>query len=233
MSYYLAMPILPNVINYIPLLIAIVSIILYLREYNIRKSLEKEGKKVLENFKEKGLENLHQSIQKSQEIIGEAELEAVKVVSDSKFETTKIEKEYDQKITELLNQSEQTITKSQEELIQFMANLQKRATDFEQSSQAATQQRINQLFERLEVKLSDFLITTEQKTTSSIELELKGTRELIDAYKIKQFKLIDDNIIAMMEQTLNIVLGKKLNLKDQMDLVYEALEKAKSEKTIV
>lgn len=227
------MPSLPDSITLILGLIIIIIFILYLREYNLRKTLEKEGQKILENFKEKGLENLHSSIQKSQDIIGEAELEAVKVVADSKFETNRIEKEYDQKISELLSQSQQTITKSQQELIQFMADLQKRAADFEQSSQSSTQQRINQLFERLEVKLSDFLITTEQKTTSSIELELKGTRELIDAYKVKQFKLIDDNIIAMMEQTLNIVLGKKLNLKDQMDLVYEALEKAKSEKTIV
>ncbi len=43
----------------------------------------------------------------------------------------------------------------------------------------------------------------------------------------------DENIIAMMEQTLSIVLAKKLSLKDQLDLVYEALEKAKVEKFVV
>ena len=114
-----------------------------------------------------------------------------------------------------------------------MADLQKRSAQFEQSSQSATQQRISELFERLEQKLSDFLIQTEQKTTNSLELELKATRNLVEGYKAQQLKLIDENIIAMMEQTLNIVLGKKLSLKDQLDLIYEALEKAKIDKFVV
>ena len=77
------------------------------------------------------------------------------------------------------------------------------------------------------------MIQTEQKTTTSIELELKSTQELIETYKNAQLKLIDENIVAMMEQTLNIVLGKKLTLKDQLELVYEALERAKIDKFIV
>lgn len=227
------MPTLPETASLILGLLTLLIGALYLREYNLRKNLQKEGHRILEKYQNKGLENFHQSIQASQDIISEAELEAVKVVADTKFENTKIEEEYSKQLGQLLDKSQQNIAQSQDQLIQFMANLQKRAADFEQSSQTATQQKINQLFERLESKLSDFLITTEQKTTSSIELELKGTRELIETYKNKQFKLIDDNIIAMMESTLNIVLAKKLSLKDQMELVYEALEKAKAEKTIV
>ena len=114
-----------------------------------------------------------------------------------------------------------------------MQDLQKRSGEFEQASQSSGQERINQLFERLETKLSDFLIQTEQKTTSSIELELKAARQLLDTYKSEQLKLIDENIMAMMEQTLSLVLAKKLSLKDQLDLIYEALEKAKIEKFIV
>src|SRR3989344_5797415 len=97
----------------------------------------------------------------------------------------------------------------------------------------AGEQRINQLFEKIETRVSDFLVQTEQKSLSSIELELKAAREMIDSYKNQKFKLIDENIVAMMEQTLSIVLAKKLALKDQLDLIYEALEKAKAEKFIV
>ncbi len=210
-----------------------ISILLYLREYNLRRKLESEGDKFLESIKEKGWQTLHQSIKKSQDILGEAELEGVKVVAEGRFETKKLEEEYSKKLSELLNQSQQTIASSQAELIQFMASLQKRSTEFEEVSRQTGEQRINQLFERLETKLADFLVTTEQKTTSSIELELRAARQLIDTYKTQQLKLIDENIIAMMEQTLNIVLAKKLSLKDQLDLVYEALEKAKVEKFIV
>ena len=227
---------MPNLTDPVTLtmgVIILVSTFAYLREYNLRRNLQKEGEKILQQFKEKGLETFHQSIQKSQQILGEAELEGVKVVADSKVTVSKLEEEYSKKLIEFLNSSQQTIASSQASLIQFMAGLQKRGEQFEQASQENTKQRINELFESLETKLSDFLISTEQKTTSSIELELKGTRELIETYKNRQFKLIDENIIAMMEQTLNIVLGKKLPLKDQLDLVYEALEKAKAEKFVV
>lgn len=209
-----------------------ISLILYLREYNLRKKLESEGDKFLKEIKEKGWESLHKTLKKSQEILAESELEGVKVVAESKVETAKLEEQYSNKIAELFNQSKQAIETSQAQLIGFMHDLQKRSIDFEQASEESTKQRINDIFERLEQKLSDFLIATEQRTTSSLELELKATRELIEGYKNEQFKLIDENIIAMMEQTLNIVLAKKLSLKDQLDLVYEALEKAKVEKFI-
>lgn len=199
----------------------IAAILLYLREYNQRKKLQLEGDKFLESIKEKGWETLHQSIKKSQDILGEAELEGVKM-----------EQDFSQNLNQVLSESRQTITTAQNQLLQFMQDLQKRSAEFEDAQKATGEKRINQLFDRVEAQLADFLLQTAQKTTSSIELELKATRQLIDTYKNEQFKLIDENIVAMMEQTLNIVLAKKLTLKDQMDLIYEALEKAKAEKFV-
>lgn len=211
----------------------VVATILYLREYNQSKKLQSEGEKYLEKLKEKSLNTLHDSIQKSQDILGQAELDSIKVVASSKVETARLEQDYTQKLAENLNASRQTIMAAQSQLLQFMQDLQKRSAEFEEASKISGEQRINQLFDRVEEKLSVFLVQTAQKTTSSIELELRAARQLIETYKSEQFKLIDENIIAMMEQTLSIVLGKKLSLKDQLDLVYEALEKAKVEKFIV
>lgn len=133
----------------------------------------------------------------------------------------------------LIESSKNSITSSQEQLTKFISDLQIKSAEFEETSKNSTEQRTVALFEKLESRLSNFLIQTEQKTTSSIELELQATRQLIETYKSQQLKLIDENILAMMEQTLNIVLGKKMSLKDQLDLIYEALEKAKLEKFIV
>ncbi len=195
---------------------------LYIREYNKRKKFEAEGEKVLEKFKEQGLANLEQTIEKSENIISEAEKEGVKIEGDFKL-----------KLDEIVKESETTIKAAQGQLVQFMQDLQKRSLDFEAASQKITQDRINRLFENLEQRLSDFLVQTSQKTTTSIELEVKASRELIESYKEQQLKIIDENILAMMEQTLSIVLGKKLSLKEQLDLIYEALEKAKAEKFIL
>lgn len=217
------MPALPLDLTTILLIFAIVLItLLYLREYNLRKKLQSEGEKFLEKLKEKGWDTLRKSIQKSQDLLGQAELEGIKVVAGSTIETS-----------HFIDASKQTIVSAQNQLLQFMADLQKRSEQFEEASKQAGQQRINQLFDRVEQRLTDFLVQTEQKTTSSIELELKSARALIETYKNEQLKLIDENIVAMMEQTLGVVLGKKLSLKDQLDLIYEALEKAKVEKFIV
>lgn len=228
------MPNLPLNLTTLILVIAITVItFLYLREYNQRKKLESSGEKFLENLKEKGWDTLHKSIKKSQDLLGQAELEGIKVVAGSRVETSKMEQDFSKELAQSLSSSKQTIIAAQNQLLQFMQDLQKRSAEFEAASTHAGEQRISQLFDRMEQKLADFLVQTEQKTTSSIELELKSTRQLIETYKNEQLKLIDENIIAMMEQTLGIVLGKKLSLKDQLDLIYEALEKAKMEKFIV
>jgi len=227
-----SLPNLPDLTNLALAVALTITLLLYLREYNKRKNLESEGDKFLQDIKEKGWENLHQSIKKSQEILGEAELEGIKVVAGSEVELSKLENEYSKKLSQSLETSQRNIDAAQDKLLQFMTDLQKSSAEFEEASKVSGQQRINQLFDRVENKLSDFMMQTAQKTSSAIELELKSTKQLIDTYKNEQLKLIDKNIVAMMEQTLSLVLGKKLSLSDQLDLIYEALEKAKVEKFI-
>ena len=217
---------MPNLLNSQTILIAItisvISSILYIREYFLRKKIAKQEQKTSIQTKQKSFQLLHA-----------AEMAETQILADSKYSTQRLESEFKDQFNNLLAASEKNITDSQDTLIKFMADLQKRSQEFEEVSKKTAEERINKLFDKLEERLSDFLVTAEEKTTSSIELELKATRQMIDTYKEQQLKLIDENVLAMMEQTLSIVLAKKLSLKDQLDLIYEALEKAKVEKFIV
>ena len=211
-----------NSITLITGIISLAAILLYLREYFLRKKTSLEQQKISQ-----------QTRQKSVELLNAAEEAETQVLAEGSYATKKLVFEFKDQLENIVQTSQESITASQDQLIGFMADLQKRSEQFEEASRKTGEERINELFDRLEERLSDFLVQTEQKTTSSIELELKAARELIETYKGQQLKLIDENIIAMMEQTLNIVLGKKLSLQDQLDLVYEALEKAKVEKFVV
>lgn len=171
--------------------------------------------------------------QKTAQLLNAAQAIETEVIAEGNYTTKKLISEFKSQLQNLISSSEKTLLVSQDSLIQFMKDLQKRSLEFEESFNAATEKRINETFGHLETKLTDFLMQTGQKTTASIELELKATRELIETYKQGQLRLIDENIIAMLEKTLSIVLAKKLSLKDQIDLVYESLEKAKSEKFII
>ncbi len=195
---------------------------MYFDQYLQRRNYFEEQKKVFQETK-----------QKSSQLLQAVEEAQASLLTQDNFVTKQLINQYSNQLSELIKNSGSSISAAQEQLIHFMEDLQKRSSDFEEASRVSTEKRISQLFERLEAKLSDFLIQTEQKTATSIELELKSVRQLIETYKNAQLKLIDENIIAMMEQTLSIILTKKLSLKDQLDLVYEALEKAKVEKFIV
>lgn len=115
----------------------------------------------------------------------------------------------------------------------FLEELKKQAQSTQATNWEAEKSRVAQLFEDFETKLADFLLQTEQKMMLSVDLELKSARQLIDTYKVQQMDVIDENIVAMLEKTLSLVLAKNLNLKDQMDLVYESLERAKTESFLV
>ncbi len=115
----------------------------------------------------------------------------------------------------------------------FLESLKKEAKITQAANWEGERARVAQLFENFETKLADFLLQTEQKMILSVDLELKSARQLIDTYKVQQMNIIDENIMAMLEKTLSLVLAKNLSLKDQMDFVYECLEKAKAEKFLV
>ncbi|MBI2338375.1 hypothetical protein HYU95_04290 [Candidatus Daviesbacteria bacterium] len=235
---------LPNPIFIFLAIAAVVVILLLLRRYHLRKKISRYNEGNLEDAQKKGYEILYQSIKKAQATLANAELEGIKLLAGSKLATNKLDSEYSTRLSESikfsqdtlsqeLNETKKAVALAEQQFINFLNELGTSAKNIQSNSQTLTNQRISELFERFETRLSDFLIKTEQTSTHSIELELRSTRQLIETYKTQQMALIDENIIAMMEQTLNLVLTKKLSIKDQLDLVYEALEKAKIEKFIV
>ncbi|MBI2593629.1 hypothetical protein HYW44_03225 [Candidatus Daviesbacteria bacterium] len=115
----------------------------------------------------------------------------------------------------------------------FLAELKSQSQAIQAANWEAQKGRVGELFENFESKLADFLLQTEQKMMLSVDLELKSARQLIDTYKVQQMNIIDENIVAMLEKTLSLVLAKNLDLKDQMELVYESLERAKTESFLV
>lgn len=114
----------------------------------------------------------------------------------------------------------------------FLEHLKQESQKSQVANWEGAKERVSQLFENFEQKMADFLLQSEQKMMISVDLELKSARQLIDTYKVQQMNIIDENIVAMLEKTMSLVLAKNLNLKDQMDFVYESLEKAKAEKFI-
>src|SRR3989344_6636852 len=116
---------------------------LYLREYNLRKKLQVQDTKVLEDFRVKGLDLLHQSMKKSQDILGNAELESVKVLADTRLSASKLEEGYNSKLTEMIKQSQDAISFAQSRIIDSMSTQLQKSAEFETTQQKNLEQRIN------------------------------------------------------------------------------------------
>lgn len=218
-------------------ILSLVSLLLYFLQHlkNKNTSLKKTE---AESFQILGQANLE-----AQQIIGKAEAEELKIIENAQTATEKFEQIAENKFLRTASEAEGLLqkqlqvyngelNKAYQDYINYLTALKQHLTISQEDSLQLIKQRTNGIFESFEQNLADFLSETEEKTVTSIELELRASRELIDTYKQQQLKVIDENSVAILEKTLSIVLNKKLTLKDHTDLVYEALEKAKMEKFI-
>ncbi|MBI4036680.1 hypothetical protein HY386_02280 [Candidatus Daviesbacteria bacterium] len=216
-------------------IVAILTTIFNFRGFN--KKIKSGEDEPFLNQEQQSYQTLHSAIKKAQAILSSAELSAIKVVSDSKFYKEQFEKDLEEKLqnefTDYLSSLRTRLEKVAEELTNYLKYLRESADVSKNENQELIRTQIAQIFAKFEENLGDFLTQTEQHSVQSIELELKATRNLVETYKQQQLKIIDENIIAMLEKTLALVLSKKLSLKDQVDLIYESLEKAKAEKFII
>lgn len=204
------------------LTLVVLFLVLFLWQFYKNYQASKNSTRFIEENRLKGYELLHDAVKRAQEIISTAELESVKVTAQNTL-----------KFDAATSQITDAMVKSHQNFKTYLDSLSQQASQSASSSDNLIRQRMNSLFEEFEQHLSDFLTQTQQQSSKAIALEIQSSRNLIETYKQQQFSLIDENIVAMLERTLSLVLVKKLSLKDQVDLVYESLEKAKAEKFIV
>lgn len=218
--------------------------VLFVYQLIINFRLKKQPDKLLEKTQDKSYELLSQAIKKAENIIAVAELQGIKITSQAKLTHKDTNDKFAVALEELSQQaadhisdtalkSQQTITKTEADFKTYLESLSNHADKATKENEELIKQKINKMFENFEQGLSNFLTETQQQSVKAIGLEMQAARQLIQTYKQQQFNLVDENIVAMLEQTLNMVLAKKLSFKDQIDYVYEALEKAKTEKFIV
>lgn len=225
-------------------------IILLLQQKKITRQHQEihDLKSQTEDLVEPGLNIIQAASKKADEILAQAEIEAIKLPTEKGIEAgllaDRVSEKVDQTINRLdisLNSTFQNIQQNflnslrsnQEKYDQFLKDLEQRSGNFEAALEGKINQKVESLLLDFEQKVSDFFAGAQQKSLEAINLEITSARQLIDSYKSQQLSIVDENIVAVLEQTLNLVLEKKLTLKDQIDLVYEALEKAKLEKFLV
>ncbi len=212
------------------LLLTILLAFLYFHEHSKN---QKGQLKLLEKARQKGLQLIYTAMKKAQAITQTSELESIKIIASAGLDKEKIEKETLQAIHDATYEAKEAVSQAQSVFTDYLQQLSQQATTSSSESEKMIKERINKLFYNFEQNLSTYLTDTQQQSIHAITLEVAAARQLIETYKTEQFRLVDENIVAMLERTLSLVLVKKLTLKEHVDLVYESLEKAKVEKFII
>src|SRR3989338_2534096 len=207
---------MPDAIIIISTILSVFSLCLFISERNKRLKLKKQIDTPL----------LESANSEASEIINRASIKAQTILGKSVQTEMKLEEVQATQAKALQEAMEKRFEAAFKEYLEYLNATREKA------NQVLTQ-KTQTVFDRFEQNLSDFLIQTQQKSTYTIDLEMQAARNLIDTYKRQQLNLIDEHIIAVLERTLSLVLAKKLSLEDQVDLINEALEKAKAEKFII
>jgi vacuolar-type H+-ATPase subunit H len=194
---------------------------------------EKNAQRLVDEASELDSKTTQDFSQKLNAFLEEEKKQTEQAQSQVALEIKSEEEKFDQFIKDLNKVLENKTDAATNNFNAYLETLKIEAQKTQTANWEGARARVGQLFENFETKLADFLLQTEQKMMLSVDLELKSARQLIDTYKVQQMNIIDENIVAMLEKTLSLVLSKNLSLKDQMDLVYESLEKAKTESFLV
>jgi hypothetical protein len=214
---------------------------LYLRESFLRRRLVKQESQQLDKAHISAQQIIDDAVKKSQELIYQAETASIKIVSESKAELNQGQTLYSTELKHILQQFEagianemhsvhERVASSQTIQEKFLADLSTKFSQFQKSTEETLSKDAAKATEGFGEQLTESLRQISDQASTAVEKDLQKEHENVKRFEESQIKLIQENLAAILERTLELVLTKKLTLGDHIDLVNESFEEAKKEK---
>lgn|SRR3989338_161928 len=191
------------------------------------KKIEEEYKKTLDALIRKtavSLEGYNKEI--------EEELKKMGVFAKAEFE--KQAPAFKSEINEAktgIHESLRSLEKSLKEVgimyTKFVASLQEVTREQFEKDRLKIQEEYSKVPEKLEVAIADLKEEGKKVIEARFNEEFKKAHGLIEKYRNNYLAFLDTSIVSLLEETTEIVLEKRLSLKEHADLALRALEEAK------
>ena len=215
------------------LITSITQIILFLFLTGKKSSKTSESDKPLE---EKSAKILHDAIQKANKILVNAELKGIEYISRQKLESEKLFGSYKEQMEgvegKLLERFSQSMLKMEKAFTEYMSQLEIKLHDEELKNQAVFHDKVTAMINNSQSALANFIVEINSKIKKQIDDELSNVKAEIEKYKQRRIDVINQNIVDILEKTLEETLGKKLSLDEHSEIILQALEQAKTEQGI-
>jgi hypothetical protein len=197
------------------------------------KTLSPPEEKLLDETREKSNNILSHAVKEANKIVTNAELSGIKLFSQEKLETRKATQDFESRLKEMENtlveRLNETLTGSLKSYDEFLSSIERSVTVQVDQNQKLVEHKISDFMHQEQLILESFVGDIHEKVRTQIDRELAAAKAEIEEYKTHRLHVVDQNIVAIIERTVQTILGKKLTLTDQSDLVLKALEEAKSE----
>ena len=201
---------------------------------SLKKPNSEEKDKLLEDsFREKSYDVIHDAQGKANKILVNAELKGIEFLSKQKIDIAKIEADYAKSIKELevklLDQFKVSLDNADKSYQGFLTVLQENLRQQEIKNQTLMQEKTNKLIEGAQNIMTSFIMDINNRVKKQIDEELKVVKNELEVYKKHRLEIINKYIIDILERTLEQTLNQKLTLTEHSDLIFKALEQAKTE----
>ncbi|HEY4502339.1 MAG TPA: hypothetical protein VJH21_00715 [Candidatus Paceibacterota bacterium] len=183
--------------------------------------------------------------EQSRAIRARAQMEGGKILVDRKKEDELFREKHEQQIIDITTHAKEVLTKQTETIHNLSESV---AMEFKQYAESAGVlinkelevvkrsiadeiQRTNKALADMEGKTKSeyesLIKETKKQISEELAKEIKTVRDAVATYRQERFALLDQEITGLVEETARIVLNKTISLKDQEDIVLNALEEAK------
>ncbi len=190
---------------------------------------------ILKGAHDKARKITYEARKDARKLLAEAELEGVKVIAKEKLESKNIEKDYEEKLQTLTKETELLLAqygKSMDgQLKRLVEGVEKRVASGIAKNEAFLQDETNKLSKQLSNTFTTLEANAKEQIRSNVEKEFIAVKKVVETYRQERFALIDNEIISLIENTTALALQKTLTLNEHTDLIYRALDEAKSKNT--
>jgi hypothetical protein len=176
---------------------------------------------------------LNRAITNAQQIVKKAQAEAVAIVSNSKQEAQDLRSSFESESDAFRSQLEESFVteakQAMEEFNYYLSDLRSQSGQAQHLIDTTISEKTKEMIESLYNNLDVYFKKVQADAIKAIDQETQATKKELETYKTSQLKVIDENIIAILEQTTSLVIKNKLTLQDHSDLIRESLDQAKAD----
>lgn len=173
------------------------------------------------------------ALKQANRLLAVSELEGVDIVAHHKHATEKMTQEFQARLDTLATGVKTAVDgnmkQSSEALEQFIKQLEQDLANHTHENQAIMEKKIATYLTDAQTHLTASIAAIEKKMQGQLDQELNQAHTVIAEYKRRRLETIDNNIVEIVEKTINLTLGKQLPAATQMELVFKALNEAKKE----